>query len=97
MAEVEPEPEPVVAEVEPEPEPVVAEVEPEPEPVVAEVEPEPSRWWPSSSRELEPTRSTPRRADEPEIPPETIGAGIEIEPVRRRCGSSPGTRTPPLS
>ncbi len=41
MAEVEPEPEPVVAEVEPEPEPVVAEVEPEPEPVVAEVEPEP--------------------------------------------------------
>jgi ribosomal protein L40E len=43
VAEVEPEPEPVVAEVEPEPEPVAAQVdvEPEPEPAVAEVEPEP--------------------------------------------------------
>jgi ribosomal protein L40E len=48
----------VVAEVEPEPEPVVAEVEPEPEPVVAEVEPEPEAVEPSSPPRIAPISET---------------------------------------
>jgi ribosomal protein L40E len=84
MAEVEPEPEPMVAEVEPEPEPMVAEVEPERElqldPVVAAealpwigpeawVEPATESWTePAAATEL-PAEPIAEVPPEPAIPP----------------------------